>query len=165
MPTVEAAPATTVPTFMLSQTRVIRAPRTRVYDAWTNPESLKQWFGPAGRHCPGGEVDLRVGGAYRIEVMPDVPAPASEGGSECETRRTAAVGSYTKIVPNELLQFTWSADWNPGEQSLVTVSLKDVTGGTEITILHENFSTEGSRDGHNQGWAGCLDKLAATLEN
>lgn len=164
MPTLQMESAPSVPTFMLSQTRVIRAPRDRVYEAWTNPEMMKQWFGPAGRHCPSAALDVRVGGAYRIAVVPDVLPPVTAGGSECETQQTAAIGHYTKVVPNELLQFTWAADWNPGEESLVTVSLKDVDGGTEITILHENFNKEASRDGHNNGWAGCLDKLVSALE-
>jgi uncharacterized protein YndB with AHSA1/START domain len=165
MPTVEAAPArATVPTFMLTQTRVIRAPRTRVYEAWTNPEILQKWFGSAGKHCPSASVDLRVGGGYRIAMAPDIPTPGAEGESCGGGQETTAFGKYTKIVPNELLQFTWASNWNPGEQSQVTVSLKDVEDGTEINILHEDFSTEASRDGHNQGWAGCMDKLAAMLE-
>jgi uncharacterized protein YndB with AHSA1/START domain len=162
MPALETAPAATVPTFMLTQTRVIRAPRARVYEAWTNPEIMQQWMGPVGRHCPSASLDVRVGGAYRIEIVPDNLPPIE--GEACGERRTAAIGNYTKVVPNQLLQFTWAADWNPGEQSLVTVSLKDVDGGTEITILHENFNKEASRDGHNQGWAGSLDKLAAMVE-
>jgi uncharacterized protein YndB with AHSA1/START domain len=166
MPALESAPASTstVPTFMLTQTRVIRAPRARVYEAWTKPEIMQKWFGSAGKHCPSAEVDLRTGGAYRIEFASDSQPPAAADGSECGTQKTAAVGHYTKIVPDELLQFTWSSEWQPGEQSLVTVSLKDVAGGTEIAILHENFNTEASRDGHNQGWMGCLDKLAAFFE-
>jgi uncharacterized protein YndB with AHSA1/START domain len=164
MPALETAPApSTVPTFMLTQTRVIRAPRARVYEAWTNPEIMRKWMGPVGRHCPCATLDVRVGGAYHIDIVPDV-LPQTEGDA-CGQRRTAAIGNYTRVVPNELLQFTWAADWNPGEQSLVTISLKDVEGGTELTILHENFSTEASRDGHNQGWAGSFDKLAALLEN
>jgi uncharacterized protein YndB with AHSA1/START domain len=167
MPTLESAAANarpTVPTFMLTQTRVIRAPRERVYQAWTTPAILQKWFGPVDRHCPAVSVDLRVGGAYRIEFAPKDPPAADASGSACGAQNTAAIGNYTRIVPNELLQFTWASDWQPGEQSLVTISLKDVAGGTEVTILHENFNTEASRDGHNQGWAGCLDSLAAMFE-
>jgi uncharacterized protein YndB with AHSA1/START domain len=162
MPALETAPTSTstVPTFMLTQTRVIRAPRARVYEAWTNPEIVKKWFGPAGKTCPGFSADVRVDGAYRVEVASCTPVTAADG-SECEAPLAVATGNYTKVVPNELLQFTWTTNWSPGEDSIVTVSLKDVDGGTEITILHENFNTEASRDGHNQGWAGCLDKLAA----
>jgi uncharacterized protein YndB with AHSA1/START domain len=160
MPALETAPAATVPTFMLTQTRVIRAPRARVYEAWTNPEIVKQWFGPVGLQCPRVEVDARIGGAYRIEFAPR----AATDGNACGSQNTAAFGHYTKIVPNELLQFSWSSNWQPGEDSVVTVSLKDVDGGTEITILHENFNTEASRDAHDKGWAGGLGKLASLLE-
>jgi uncharacterized protein YndB with AHSA1/START domain len=161
MPALETAPAATVPTFMLTQTRVIRAPRARVFEAWTNPEIVKQWFGPTAMRIPGVSLDVRVGGAYRIEFAPQ----ETGDGTACGTQSTAAFGEYTRIVPNQLLQFTWSSNWQPGEDSLVTVSLKDVDGGTEITILHENFNTEASRDGHNRGWAGSFDKLAALLES
>ncbi|MDP9052535.1 MAG: SRPBCC domain-containing protein [Acidobacteriota bacterium] len=163
MPALESVPAKTgIPTFMLTQTRVIRAPRARVYEAWTTPEILQKWFGPEGRHSPSASMDVRVGGAYRIEFAMDNQPPAAEGEG-CKPN-TAAFGEYTKIVPNELLQFTWASNWQPEEQSLVTISLKDVDGGSEITILHENFNTEASRDGHNLGWAGSLVKLAAMLE-
>jgi uncharacterized protein YndB with AHSA1/START domain len=150
---------------MLSQNRVIRAPRSRVYEAWTNPEILKQWFGPDNMYCPEAMLDVRVGGEYRIAVLPTAEAAASEATSDSERRHAAAVGSYTKIAPNELLQFTWSPNWNLGEQSLVTVTFKDVEGGTELTLIHENFNSEESRDGHNKGWAGSFDKLARILES
>jgi uncharacterized protein YndB with AHSA1/START domain len=162
MPALETVTASkAVPTFILTQTRVIRAPRARVYEAWTNPEMAKQWFGPAGLQCPSVEIDPRIGGAYRIEFAPR----AAADGISCGSQNTAAFGHYTKIVPNQLLQFTWSSNWQPGEDSIVTVSLRDVDGGTEITILHENFNSEASRDAHNQGWAGSLDKLTAMLES
>lgn len=162
MPTLETAPTATG-NIMLEQTRVIRAPRPRVYEAWTNPDILKQWFGPARMHCPDATLDVRVGGEYRIDVVPDV-LPEAREGEACGERRSSALGSYTRVVPNELLQFTWSPDWNVGEESLVTVTFKDATGGTEVTIRHERFATEQSRDGHNNGWAGCLDKLSAMAD-
>jgi len=166
MPTLETAPAAEAQTLMLEQTRTIRAPRTRVYDAWTSPETLKQWFGPAGMYCPSVSLDLRVGGAYRIDVhpTPEAAAAALLSSPESAQRRAFATGKYTKIVPNELLQFTWEPSWQPDEHSLVTVLLKDAPGGTGITIRHERFTTEASREGHGKGWAGCLDKLTETLE-
>ena len=159
MPTLETAPTSAIPELMLQQTRIIRAPRSRVYQAWTNPEIMKQWIGPANMHCSEARLDVRVGGKYRIQVLPDVP-PADD-----PNRSSSAEGEYTKIVPNELLQFTWIPSWNVGEQSLVTVTLRDVPDGTQITILHEKFETETSRNGHNNGWTGSLDKLAKSLEN
>jgi uncharacterized protein YndB with AHSA1/START domain len=164
MPTLERAPAVTE-TFKLQQTRVIYASRARVYEAWTNPEIMKMWFGPEGMYCPSAALDVRVGGDYRVDVHPTPETAKSLTSDESMSRKAAAHGTYTQLVPNELLQFTWFPSWNPSEESLVTVSLKDAEGGTEVTILHERFTSEGSRDGHNKGWAGCLAKLATTLEN
>jgi uncharacterized protein YndB with AHSA1/START domain len=160
MPTLAAAAE--APAIMLSQTRIIRASRPRVYEAWTNPDVLKQWFGPEGMYCPNASLDVRVGGAYSMESQPTSEVLAADPA--CANRGGVAAGTYTKVIPNELLQFTWRPSWNPGEESLVTVSLKDVAEGTEITIVHERFSSEGSRQGHAKGWAGCLDKLTQTLE-
>jgi uncharacterized protein YndB with AHSA1/START domain len=153
MPTIESAPATA--SLMLEQTRVIHARRALVYEAWTNPEVLQQWFGAPAMHCPSAKLNVEVGGAYRIDV---------HSKPEAASRQALVTGHFTKIVPNELLQFTWSASWSPDEESLVTVSLKDVPDGTEITIRHERFASEASRDAHNQGWAGAFDKLTSVAE-
>lgn len=152
----DSTPATSI---FLEQTRIIRAPRARVYQAWTNPELLKQWFGNASKYCPSATLDVRIGGSYRIEVAPIVPP--DNPSQDCGSSTTAATGTYTRIVPYELLQFTWSTAWSPGEESLVTVTFKDADGGTQLTIFHDRFATEQSRDAHNQGWAGCFDKLEA----
>lgn len=115
-------------------------------------------------YCPNVKLDPRVGGNYRIDVHPTPETAKSLTVDESMTRQAVANGTYTKIVPNELIQFTWLPSWNPGEESTVTVLLKDVDGGTEVTILHERLISEGSRDGHSKGWEGCLAKLAANLE-
>ena len=161
MQTLEPAPAAS--SLMLELSRVIRAPRAQVYEAWTNPEIAQQWFGPAGMFCPTMAFDVRPGGAYRMEVASTPEAIAAN--PDAAKRGGVATGNYTQVVPNELLQFTWDPSWNPGEHTLVTVSLRDVTEGTEITLRHEKFLTEQSRDGHNLGWTGCLDKLTTQLQN
>jgi uncharacterized protein YndB with AHSA1/START domain len=165
MATLQMEPTAAETALSLTQTRVIRAPRKLVYEAWTNPEIMKEWFGPANMRCPSATLDVREGGAYRIEMRGVLDPATAERPNEATTNHTSAAGHFTKIIPNELLQFTWNPVWNPGEESLVTVSLKDVPNGTEVTLLHERFSTITSRDGHNHGWAGSLAKLATVLEN
>jgi uncharacterized protein YndB with AHSA1/START domain len=161
MPALEPAPA--VSTIMLTQSRVIRAPRASVYQAWANPEVLKQWFGPAAMFLAAVSLDVRVGGTYRIEMQmkPDAPPEARANMSQ----QALVTGTYTQIVPNELLQFTWEASWSPSERSLVTISLRDITGGTELTLRQEKFDSEQSRDAHKQGWSRALDNLTAALES
>jgi uncharacterized protein YndB with AHSA1/START domain len=142
----------------LELTRVIRAPRQRVFDAWTRPETIRQWFGPEGFTTPLVRTDPKPGGPYEIHM--EGPKPC-----EGEVQRTSAVtGSYTKVNPYDLLQFTWAATWSPEDVSLVTIHLRDVEGGTELRLLHERFSSESSCKGHTAGWAGALVKLAHLLE-
>jgi uncharacterized protein YndB with AHSA1/START domain len=152
-------PASAFPGPIVSQTRVIRAPRARVFEAWTNPEMLKQWFGRAGMYCPSASLDVRVGGAYRIDMQ---TVPDAAPGETCG-RQSSASGVYTKIIPDQLLQFTWTPSFMPAEESLVTVSLKDVEGGTEINIRHERFLPDSVVENYNKGWSGSLDRLAQHL--
>ncbi len=91
------------------------------------------------------------GGAFTIAMQ----------DSNDASRSASAHGVYLKLVQNELIQFSWSGNCDASETSLVTVSLREVEGGTELTLRHERFSTELSRDRHQQGWSNALDKLCA----
>ncbi len=146
----------------LEQTRLIRAPRLEVYRAWTDPEIVKKWFGPPNRFVSHADFDPRVGGTYRIEMSlrPDPAKPEAPAAIP-----VTVTGTYTQVVPNELLQFTWIAGWSQDEESLVTVTLRDVDGGTEILLRHDKFLSEPSRDAHHNGWAEGLNNFARVLEN
>src|SRR5665213_1842303 len=147
MPALATAPVATE-NLQLTQTLTIRAPRAKVYEAWTDPQIMRLWFGSATMQCTSSSLDPRVGGAYRLELTRK-PEVAPEDASCQGHVSSVATGRYTQVVPNELLQFTWSPDFNPGEESLVTASLRDVHDGTEITVRHEKFLSEASRDAHN----------------
>jgi uncharacterized protein YndB with AHSA1/START domain len=141
----------------LEISRVIKADRTRVFNAWTRPEIVQKWFGPGMMKIVHGSADLRVGGAYAWEMQgrPD--------GSDSEYQ-AKATGIYKKIIPNELISFTWHGTWAPNEETLVTVHFRDVAEGTEVTLTHERFKTEESRAGHQQGWTSMLDKLPTLFQ-
>lgn len=142
----------------LELTRVIRAPRQRVFDAWTRPETIRQWFGPQGFTTPLVKTDAKPGGAYAIHMEGPAPSP----DEQC--RRSTVSGMYTKVNPYDLLQFTWAATWAPEEASLVTIHLRDVDGGTELRLVHERFASENSCKGHTAGWTGAMEKLVKLLE-
>ncbi len=142
------------PAIRLELTRVIKAPKARVFDAWTRPEMIRMWFGPDGMKPAEVVTDARVGAEYSIAL------------ESCENKAgnsARATGTYTKVNPYDLLQFTWVGDWVPDEESLVTIHFRDVDGGTEMTLLHERFNTEKSRDEHNRGWIACMERLANKL--
>lgn len=136
--------------------RIIRAPRARVYEAWTKPERIQQWFGPEEITVRKVTSDLRVGGAYSIEMERSCDETYANDPSKPPA---GTQGRYTEIVPNEKIAFTWNGAWNPSEQTLVTVALRDVPGGTEVLLTHERFDTLESKARHEHGWSGSLDKL------
>lgn len=146
MPKAKLAPK---PAPSLSVVRLLEAPRAKVFKAWTDPRELRKWWGPEGYSCPSAEVDLRVGGRYRLGFQ-------SEGGDPFHVG-----GVYREIVRPAKLVFSWK--WEGGEsdseETVVTVHFREAVGGTEIEIVHEMFATAKSRNSHKQGWTGCLDKL------
>jgi len=141
--------------------RFFRAPRERVFAAWTDAEQMKRWMGPANFTCLESESDLRVGGRYRV-VMRGIP-PARNGEAPQEITSTVT-GEYLEVRPPELVRYTWNPTWSPGEQSTVTLRLRDEDGGTRLELLHEGFATNESANNHNHGWNGVLDKFAAYVE-
>jgi uncharacterized protein YndB with AHSA1/START domain len=135
----------------LSISRVIRAPREKVFAAWTEPEALKRWWGPGPVSCPEAHVDLREGGAYRLaNLMVDGSITWISGRFELVR------------VPEELV-YTWNVSTVPGEPTLVRVLFLPHPDGTELVLTHERFALETVRDMHLQGWGACIDKLEAML--
>ena len=139
----------------LEVTRLIKAPRARVFDAWTRPEMIRMWFGPEGMRPAEVSTDPRVGGAYTIGL---------ESCADGTKQNPVATGTYTKVNPYDLLQFSWVGSWVPEEESLVTIHFRDVGDATEIRLIHDRFNTVESRDGHNKGWIACMDRLAERID-
>ena len=134
----------------LEISRVIEAPRDRVYAAWTDPEQLKQWFGPENVKTRELVADARVGGTFRWDII-------NSEGEEMTMR-----GEFRELQPDKKIVFTWQweddEDWE-NHISIVTVELYDRDGGTELRLTHEQLPNEESRDGHTRGWESALDKL------
>jgi uncharacterized protein YndB with AHSA1/START domain len=134
-------------------TRQLKAAPEKVYAALTQPGALKAWMGPSdGFTVPLAEADVRVGGRYRLIMK-------SPDGEEHDVG-----GCYREILPNRKLVFTWAWKNAPEQESLVTVELSATDGGTLLTLRHEQFVDEATRDHHNQGWIGCLTRLERFLE-
>jgi uncharacterized protein YndB with AHSA1/START domain len=139
-------------TASLSLRRTFQASRERVFRAWTTPEEIARWKGPGDRTTPVVEVDLRVGGAYRVHMR-------SPDGGEMRL-----VGVYREVDPPKKLVYTWSWETNPemGE-TLVTVEFIERGRATEVVLKHDLFPADEVRDQHAQGWHGSLDKLEKIL--
>lgn len=133
----------------LTINRRLNASPERVFAAWTDPEKLIQWFGPT-ETIPGSvkaDMDVRVGGAYRISFR-------TEDGEYHQVG-----GTYREIVPDRRLVFSWAWHSTPERESVVTVSLRPDGAATLLSLHHAQFFDQAARDGHEHGWTGTMDKL------
>jgi uncharacterized protein YndB with AHSA1/START domain len=140
----------------IRMTRVFDAPRQMVFDAFTKPELIKQWFGRRGDTLPVCEVDFRVGGSYRYVFA------LREGGE------MAMHGEYLEIAPPERLVnteiFDEFADMGAGINTMV---LEERDGITTMTMTSRYDSRE-ARDavidsGMEGGANETFDRLAELL--
>lgn len=133
-------------------TREVDAPRELVFDAWTNPEHVRQWMlGPSGWTMPVCEIDLRPGGAWHFVWR-------RADATEMEMR-----GEYREVTPPERLVSTesWGGDW---PETINTVTLSEENGKTTITqtVL---YPSQEARDaaletGMKDGVSQSFDRLA-----
>ena len=131
--------------------RTVRARADRVFEAWTNPEHLHAWWGPKPVTCCGAQVDLRVGGRYRIDnALPDGTVVSIEG-------------EFREIQPHRRLVYTWRMGKSPQESSLVTVRFEERGEETEVVVVHEQIANQEVRESHEKGWDGCLEGLVDYL--
>ena len=139
-------------TSRLEIVRVIKASKKRVFDAWTQPQMIRRWYAPGTMVVQEAESDPRVEGSYS-RTMFGSPGP---GAAEA----TAVIqGRYLRVEPYDLLSFTWEANFAPGQHCVVTISLKEVEGGTELTLVHEGLAEDSSRESYTRGWTSVLEKL------
>jgi uncharacterized protein YndB with AHSA1/START domain len=131
----------------LTLKRRLKAPPAQVFAAWIDPEKVMRWMGPGEIAGSSAECDARPGGRYRWVMH-------KPSGEELEVS-----GVYREVVPNEKLVLTWAWKAAPEEESLITVLLKPDGDGTLLTLTHEQFVNETTRDGHQMGWNGALDKM------
>ncbi len=152
-------------------TRIVDAPLERVWQAWTDAERLKQWWGPKGFKVHTCKLELRPGGMFHYGLRaPD--------GSDVWGRFV-----YREIVSGQRLNFIvsfsdekagvtrhpWSPNWPL--HTLSTVSLEAQAGKTKITVRWsphaateaERKTFEEGRPSMQQGWTGTFDQLAAYL--
>jgi uncharacterized protein YndB with AHSA1/START domain len=151
MGTDQSGPPTRAPKLTLIVRRTIRASAARLFSAWTQPAQLKLWWGPESVQCIDAEIDLRVGGRYRI------------GNRFPDGQVLWIAGEFLAIEAPHLLVYTWGLEPLMGEQERVTVRFDPQGEATEVIVTHEAIASAPLRDRHRQGWLGCLDGLADHL--
>jgi uncharacterized protein YndB with AHSA1/START domain len=146
--------------------RSFDAPADLIWQMWTDPEHIKEWFGPAGATIPVAKTDVRVGGS-RLVCM-EVQTPAGR-------RSMWFAGEYLQVVANQLLVYTeFISDENgnvihPSEIGMsdghpltteVRVELTQSGGVTRMVMTHAGIPSDSPGAA---GWTMALDKLEARV--
>jgi uncharacterized protein YndB with AHSA1/START domain len=136
--------------FELGMSRLFAAPRDLVFKLWTDPKHLIHWWGPRGFATLACEIDLRQGGAWRIQSR------APDG------MEFSSYGFFQEIRAPERLVFTHGFDFPgqpPGPLTLCTVHFSEEDGTTRLTFHQGVFDTIADRDGHAEGWSSAFDLI------
>lgn len=146
----------TPPDHSIRLNKLVRAPRQRVFEAWTQPEQIAAWFAPEpDTVCRDVTLEPEVGGAFRFAM--ESPKGLHVGG-----------GTITAFDPPNKLAYSWSWEGMPdfGHDSHVTIELfeaenpyDDGRPATEVVLTHERLATASERSEHTGGWWASLRAL------
>jgi uncharacterized protein YndB with AHSA1/START domain len=139
-------------------TRAFDAPRTLVWQAWTDPKMVAQWFGPRHFTIPACELDVRVGGAFRIVMRgPD--------GNDYPMQ-----GAFLELVPPERLVYSFIAVDREDKHLLegeTTVTFTEQHGKTTMTVKSHAVGcvplAKQMLAGMEAGWTQSIDKLGELM--
>jgi uncharacterized protein YndB with AHSA1/START domain len=135
----------------LTITRDLKAPRARVFAAWTDLRQSSVWWVPRDCELVSCEMDVREGGTWRRRMrVPD--------GSVITKH-----GVYREVAAPERLVFTYNTEYADGRidpETVVTLTLSELADGrTRLTLRHSGLWDEASRISHTGGWTGSVERL------
>jgi len=142
-------------------TRILNAPREKVYRCWTEPALITQWFTPPPYLTIAAEIDLRTGGSSVITMQ-------SPEGQLIPNR-----GVYLEVAPNERLVFTdaYTRAWEPSEKPFMTgiLTFEDAGGGkTRYTARVRHWTVadceQHAKMGFHEGWGVATSQLEALAQ-
>ncbi len=145
--------------YELAITRLIDAPRERIFAAWTDPEQLKQWFAPQPITTPECEMDPRPGGIFRTLMR-------GEDGTEYP-----GTGVFLEVVAPERIVFTdaFLPGWIPAEKPFMTaiITMEEEEGKTRYTARVRHWNEEDLKQheamNFHEGWGTCIDQLVTLV--
>ena len=134
--------------------RVLTAKPEKIYRAFLDRDAMAKWLPPNGYTCSVHHMDAKVGGTYKMSF------------TNFTTQRTISFGGeYRELVENERLRYTDNFDDpNLSGEIQVTVTLKNVSLGTEMTIVQEGLPTVIPLEACYVGWQQSLNNLAKLVE-
>jgi uncharacterized protein YndB with AHSA1/START domain len=133
--------------------RIVPAAPAVVFVAFTDPEELAAWWGPAEFTVPSLDFDPRVGDRYRIQMQPPNGDPFY------------LAGEFREVDPPSRLAFTFTwEDPDPDDvETLAELTFRDLGGRTQVALTQGPFKTAARLELHRDGWTDTFDKLEQLL--
>jgi len=145
--------------------RIINAPRDKIYRAFLDPVALVQWLPPGTMTGHMHEADMREGGGYRMSLTyQDTDRPPGKTTADTDTFRVR----FIELVPSSRIvqvAIFESADPNLSGEMRMTITFADTAGGTEVRMVHEDIPAGVNLADNEAGTRQSLDQLAALVEN
>ncbi len=158
--------------FKFQMERIFDAPRARMWEAWTNEEQLKAWFGPKG--CPvfHSKLDLREGGSYHYGMRTPDGGEMWGRWTFVEIKapeRLVTIVSFSDPTGQNVTRHPWNASWPL--KTLSTIDFIDMGDKTKISIVWQAYEAtdaeaqtfEDGKDSMHQGWGGTCEQLETYL--
>jgi uncharacterized protein YndB with AHSA1/START domain len=144
--------------------RHLNAPRSAVYAALLDAAAIARWRVPDGMHSHVHEFDAREGGRFRVSLTYTAPVSAGKSAARTDTYH----GHFVKLVPNE--QVIEEIEFDTADAALhgamiMTTTLSDSAGGTDVLIVHEGIPDSVPVADNEAGSRMALDKLARLVES
>lgn len=130
--------------------RDLDAPRERVFEAFTDPALVAQWWGPDDDLTDGADIDARQGGRYVVNM-------SGQNGEDFSMR-----GEIVELSPPHriVIRFTRTFEDGSSRSTLLTLTLEEKGTGSRLTLLHTGFANMAIRDGFFGGWGHSVVRLA-----
>ncbi|MFA6115569.1 MAG: SRPBCC family protein [Sphingomonas sp.] len=149
------------PDLDLTISRIIKAPRSALWSAWTDPAKFQKWWIPEPARCEVAEMDLAPGGAFVTRISEDGGAFGPH-----------VSGCFLAVDPQERIVFTNAllGGWRPAENPFMTaiITFKDHPLGTDYSahVMHRSNAdrTMHQNLGFNDGWGTVMGQLAKLVE-
>lgn len=133
----------------------LAAPRERIFRALSEPAVLVKWWGPSGFTTPETDVQLTVGGGYRLLMQPPDGEPFH------------LAGEFLEIDPPRRLAYTfrWEEPDPDDRETVVTLTLDSLGDATRLSLSQGVFATDARLALHRSGWQESLVKLRQLVES
>ena len=143
----------------MTASRVIEASPERVYDAFLNPNELAVWLPPTGFTAEVHELEPEIGGTFRISFTAE--------DDELEPYARTFYGTYQELKSGERIVYTEefeTEDPDMAGEMMVTVTLMEISDGTEVTVRQDGIPEAIPPSDANAGWNDSLENLAGIVE-